>query len=67
MKEQRGGFYYKFNREKLSWWRAIPPEKKLEWLEEANVFLQKALTKERRQIMEAFRKGKVRINVDIRE
>jgi hypothetical protein len=67
MTEKRGGFYYKFSREKLSWWRSISPEKKLEWLEEANAFLQKAMTKEKRKIMDAFRKGELQINMDIKE
>jgi hypothetical protein len=57
MKRQSEGFYYSFSREKLAWWKAIPPEQKLAWLEEANLFLQKVMPEKNKKIMQAFRKG----------
>jgi hypothetical protein len=49
------GFYYNVSLEKLRWWKAIPAQQKLEWLEEANAFLRLALSDEKKQIVKHFR------------
>jgi hypothetical protein len=43
--------------EKIKWWQSVPATQKLEWLEEANNLLRNALSPEKRQIMEKFRRG----------
>lgn len=53
------GFYYVVSEEKIRWWRAVPAKQKLEWLEEANNFLRKALSPEKQKIVEQFRKGEI--------
>jgi hypothetical protein len=53
------GYYYVVTEEKIKWWQSIPPEQKLEWLEEANNFLAEALSPEKRRVMELFRKGEI--------
>ncbi len=51
------GFSYDVSADRIRWWRSVPPQQKLEWLEEANEFLRKALTPEKKRIVELFRKG----------
>lgn len=57
MTSQRRGFYYKFSNDKIRWWKSVPAEQKLQWLEEANAFLRLTLSDEKKRIMERFRKG----------
>ena len=52
------GFSYHVTDEQIVRWRALPPEEKLQWLEDANRFLTVALTPPR-GIGERFRRGDV--------
>ena len=52
-----GGFAYTVTEEQVRKYLDVPAEKKLEWLQEANEFLAKALRGRRRAIWEAFRRG----------
>lgn len=52
------GFYYDVSPDKIRWWKTIPHQQKLEWLEEANAFLRLALSDKKKRIMEQFRRGK---------
>jgi hypothetical protein len=53
------GFYYVVSAEKIRWWRAVSPKQKLEWLEEANIFLRKTLSPDKQRIMALFRNGEI--------
>ncbi|MGH7164508.1 MAG: hypothetical protein ACREIS_03155 [Nitrospiraceae bacterium] len=55
----RGGFAYRVTDEQILRWRALPPEVKLHWLEDANRFLALALTPQARAIQERFRRGEL--------
>lgn len=55
--KKRGGFSYRVTDEQIQRWRALPPEEKLQWLEDANRFLAVALTPAARSIQERFRRG----------
>jgi hypothetical protein len=55
--KKRGGFSYRVTDEHIQRWRALPPEEKLQWLEDANRFLAVALTPAARAIQERFRRG----------
>jgi hypothetical protein len=55
--KKRGGFSYRVTDEQILRWRALPPEEKLQWLEDANRFLAVALTPAARTIQERFRRG----------
>jgi hypothetical protein len=55
--KKRGGFSYRVTDEQIQRWRALPPEEKLQWLEDANRFLAVALTPAARAIQERFRRG----------
>lgn len=55
--KKRGGFAYRVTDEQIQRWRALPPEEKLQWLEDANRFLAAALTPAARAIQERFRRG----------
>ncbi|MBA2251592.1 MAG: hypothetical protein H0W13_02630 [Nitrospirales bacterium] len=55
--KKRGGFSYRVTAEQIRRWRALPPEVKLQWLEDANRFLAVALTPAARSIQERFRRG----------
>lgn len=58
--DRKGGFSYVVTDEQIRAWKALPAKDKLDWLEQANQFINKALTPERRQIMERFRRGEIR-------
>jgi hypothetical protein len=58
-KQKRKGFSYTVSDEQIRKWRALSAEQKLEWLEQANAFINQALTPKRRAIMEKFRKGEI--------
>lgn len=49
-----GEFSYRVTDEQIQRWRALPPEEKLQWLEDANRFLAVALTPATRAIQERF-------------
>jgi hypothetical protein len=55
--KKRGGFSYRVTDEQILRWRALPPEEKLQWLEDANRFLAVALTPAARAIQDRFRQG----------
>jgi hypothetical protein len=55
--KKRGGFSYRFTDEQIQRWCALPPEVKLQWLEDANRFLAVALTPSARSIQERFRRS----------
>jgi hypothetical protein len=56
---RRKGFAYRVTDEQIRRWRALPPEIKLQWLEDANRFLALALTSRTRAIQERFRRGEL--------
>ncbi|MDI6840036.1 MAG: hypothetical protein QMD71_04145 [bacterium] len=58
-RENRGGYYFYRSKEQLKEYMALPPEQKLEWLEEINRFLYKAMPLENRKICEKFRRGEI--------
>jgi hypothetical protein len=49
------GYYYEVSEEQIRKWKAIPAEQKLQWLEEANVFLYTMLNDEKKKIVREFR------------
>lgn len=53
------GFSYTVSDEKLKKWMALPAKMKLEWLEEVNEFLSKAMPEESKKIMAKFRKAEI--------
>ncbi len=59
LSDERKGFSYDVSEERIRWWISVPPKEKLEWLEEANEFLNKALSSEKRRAWELFRKGAI--------
>jgi len=59
MKKPRGGYSYFVTKEQIREWMRVPPEQKLQWLEEANKFLLKAMDPKAREIMEKLRRGEI--------
>lgn len=55
----RRGFAYHVTDEQIRRWQALPPEVKLQWLEDANRFLLAALTPQVRSIQDRFRRGEL--------
>jgi len=47
------------DKEKIRQFRDCSPYAKLQWLEDANYFLLKALSKKKRQLWEKFRQGMI--------
>lgn len=45
--------------EQIRRWLKVPVEQRLQWLEEANEFVRKALSPKTRAIMEKFRRGEI--------
>ena len=58
-KQRAGGFSYQVTDEQIRRWQALPPEVKLQWLEDANRFLHRALTPQAKAIRERFRRGEL--------
>ncbi|MGH9427425.1 MAG: hypothetical protein ACRD2L_14125 [Terriglobia bacterium] len=56
---RRKGFAYRVTDEQILRWRALPPEVKLQWLEDANQFLVLALSPHTRAIQDRFRRGEL--------
>ncbi len=56
---RRRGFSYRVTDELIRRSKALPPEVKLRWLEDANRFLAVALTRETRAIQNRFRRGEL--------
>jgi len=53
------GYSYVVTIEQIRAYRAVSPEQKLQWLQDANEFLAKALTGRRREIWQKFRRGEI--------
>jgi hypothetical protein len=53
------GFSYKVSEDDLRKWMSVPPEHKLEWLEEINCFLYHFAPEKSKEIMAKFRKGEI--------
>jgi hypothetical protein len=53
------GYSYRVTDEQIRRWRALPPEVKLQWLEEANRLLAVALTPKARALQDRFRRGEM--------
>lgn len=49
------GFHYKLDRAQIEEYIKVPPEKKLEWLEEIFLFSEMALTDKAKKIRKYFR------------
>jgi hypothetical protein len=54
-----GGFKHHFSDDSLRKWMNMPAKAKLEWLDEINKFLARAVPEENREIIEKFRKGEI--------
>lgn len=59
MKKPEGGYSYFVSKEQIREWIRVPMEQKLQWLEEANDFVQKFQSPKTREIMEKFRRGEI--------
>lgn len=57
--EQAKGYSYSVTKEEIRRYMKVPAVQKLQWLEDANIFLGKALTGKRRLIWERFRRGDI--------
>jgi hypothetical protein len=55
----KGGFRYTVTDEQIRRWKALPPEVKLQWLEDANRLLAVALTPQARSMRDRFRRGEL--------
>lgn len=55
----RRGFAYQVTDDQIRRWKALPPEVKLQWLEDANRFLLAALSPQTRSIQDRFRRGEL--------
>ena len=53
------GVVHRYPIEKLREFRAVPAEEKLRWLEEMRCFLERALTPEKLDAMQRFRRGEL--------
>jgi len=58
-KPRRGGYSYRVTDEQILRWRALPPEIKLQWMEDANRFLRHALSPKAKSIQDRFRRGEL--------
>ena len=56
-KRGRGGYRYVVTDEQIRWWSRLPAWRKLQWLEEANQFLDKFMTRRARRVRELLRQG----------
>lgn len=59
LEPRRGGFAYKVTDAQIRRWQALPPEVKLQWLEDANRFLWPALSPQAKAIRDRFRRGQI--------
>ncbi|MCK4352497.1 hypothetical protein KAW65_03720 [candidate division WOR-3 bacterium] len=58
-KTKKGGYSHYHSDEEIRKYMDWPAKTKLDWLEEINEFLYKAMPPENRKIMEKFRKGEI--------
>jgi hypothetical protein len=56
--EKRKLVYYR-SMEEIRAYQKVPVREKLKWLEEANMFLYRAMSRKAKRIREKFRKGKL--------
>lgn len=59
MNKAKGWTGFVLDREKIRRCMDVDPYWKLQWLEEANYFLLKAMSKKKREIWEKFRRGEI--------
>lgn len=53
------GFYHNFSDDELKKWMEMPPELKLQWLQEINEFMFRFTPEKSREIIRKFRKGDI--------
>lgn len=53
------GYTYYVTDDQIARYRRLTPEQKLNWLEEANAFINKFLPERSRQLQKMFREGKI--------
>ncbi len=58
-KETKEGFRFKPDVEYIKQTMDMPAWSKLKWLEEANAFINEALSKKKRKLWEKFRRGEI--------
>lgn len=58
-KQRLGGFAYHVTDAQIRRWQSLPPEVKLQWLEDANRLLWQAMTPQAKAIRERFRRGEI--------
>ena len=58
-KKMIGGFSYHVTDEQVEEYSKLPPEERLRWLEEAQEFIFKALSKEKWELLQKFRRGDI--------
>lgn len=59
MKSKSKPFTYYRSLEEIRAYQKVPAHEKLKWLEEANIFLYRAMTKKAKKIREKFRRGAI--------
>lgn len=59
VKKPSGGYSYHVTDDQIENYRKLPPEERLRWLEEAQEFMYKALSKEKWEILQKFRRGEI--------
>lgn len=59
LKQRLGGFAYRVTDAQIRRWQSLPPEVKLQWLEDANCLLWLALSPQTKAIRERFRRGQL--------
>jgi len=58
-KKMIGGFSYHVTDEQIEEYSKLPPEERLRWLEEAQEFMFTALSKEKWELLQKFRRGDI--------
>lgn len=53
------GYTYYVTDDQIARYRRLTPEQKLDWLEEANAFINKFLPERSRRLQKMFREGKI--------
>jgi len=59
MTAETRGYRHHHSDEELLRWSALPAEEKLQWLEEINEFLDRAMSAEAKEAARRFRRGEV--------
>lgn len=58
-KSPTGGYSYSVTAEQIRAWMRVPAARKLQWLEDVNRFLDKAMSRRAKRIQEMFRQGRL--------